>query len=243
MIEPFYQDERCQLFLGDALTVMGQLEAGSVQAVIADPPYGIDYAPRYGRRKLPNGLWMQPQVMPGVIGDKQDFDPTPFVAFPLVILWGANHYAHKLPHRGRWLVWDKRCQIVPSRNQSDCEIAWCSKVGADRIFYHLWDGMVKASEQGEKRLHPTQKPVRVMQWCLSFAPDAETILDPFMGSGSTGVAAMIEGRKFIGIEISEEYCAIARSRIQRAQGKPVPMPPRINRSERDLPLFRDYETI
>jgi site-specific DNA-methyltransferase (adenine-specific)/modification methylase len=203
------------LYHGDCLEILPRLEG--VDAVITDPPYGINYRHDYARRKMPNGSWMKRTSMPAVYGDDHEFDPTPLLDFSLVLLWGANHYAHRLPHNGKWLIWDKRCQIVPPRNQADCEIAWLSKYGSARIFYHLWDGMVKDSERGETRVHPTQKPVAVMKWCIEQAGMPETILDPFMGSGTTGVACMQLGRKFIGIEIERKYFDISCKRIEEAQ--------------------------
>ena len=213
-VDWYYSDEFTAIANADCRDVLPQLEP--VDLVLTDPPYGIDYAPKYARRKLPNGKWMEPSEMPAVIGDKKEFDPSFLLASgKRLILWGANHYAHKLPHRGQWLVWDKRCQIVPPRNQSDCEIAWHSKPGADRIFYHLWDGMLKASERGVSRQHPTQKAEVVMRWCLGFFPEAKTILDPFMGSGTTLRAAKDLGLKSIGVEIERKYCDIAIERLRQ----------------------------
>src|SRR5581483_2894916 len=101
--------------------------------------------------------------------------------------WGGSKFfgARIIPRNGRWLIWDKRCQIIPPRTQADCELAWCSDYGAARMFYHYWDGMVKQSEQGISREHPTQKPLALMTWCMGFAPDAQLVLDPYMGSGTT----------------------------------------------------------
>lgn len=97
---------------------------------------------------------------------------------------------------------------------SDLEIAWMSgKRKADRLFRYLWDGFLKDGERGQVRVHPTQKPIEVMKWCLSFAPDANIILDPYMGSGSTLRACKDLGRKCIGIELEEKYCEIAVKRL------------------------------
>lgn len=100
-------------------------------------------------------------------------------------------------------------------------MAWTNTGRVMRIFRHKWRGMIKASEKQDRRVHITQKPIALMEWCLGFVPTAETILDPFMGSGTTGVACVKTGRRFIGIEISEEYCAIAKRRIvdAKAQGR------------------------
>lgn len=203
-----------ELHLGDCLDLLPGI--GDVDAVITDPPYGIDYSPKYGRRRMPDGSWLQPKEMPQIIGDDQDFDPVPLLDFPIVVMWGANHYAHRLTHNGKWLVWDKRCRVIPSRNQADCEMAWVNKYGAARIFYHMWDGMLRDSERDIARVHPTQKPVRVMAWCMeqaSVTTDA-IVLDPYMGSGTTGIACLRTGRNFIGIEKDARYFKVACDRIR-----------------------------
>jgi site-specific DNA-methyltransferase (adenine-specific) len=202
----------CVLYRGDCREILPTL--GKVDAVVTDPPYGISYVHGAEKRRhasLHNGK--------PIVGDDRPFDPAPFLAFPAV-LFGANHFAARLPAGGRWLVWDKR-DGVGFNDQSDIEIAWCSgERRADRIFSHLWSGFSKASERGERRAHPTQKPVSVMRWCLGFLPDARTVLDPFMGSGTTGVACVREGRAFIGIEIDEGYFEIACKRIRDAYAQP-----------------------
>jgi site-specific DNA-methyltransferase (adenine-specific) len=209
-----------ELYCGDCVEIMPLLS--HVQAVVSDPPYGIDYSPKYGRRKMPDGTWLEPKEMPAIIGDDQDFDPAHMLDFPIVALWGANHYAHRLPHNGKWLVWDKRCQVIPPRNQADCEMAWINKYGAARILYHMWDGMVRDSERDTPRVHPTQKPVMVMGWMMDQAkvPEGAVVCDPYMGSGTTGIACIRTGRKFVGIEKDPEHFKTACERIKRelAQG-------------------------
>lgn len=209
--------EKYKLIQGDCLEVMKSLPAGSVDAVITDPPYGIDIMLHPKNIHVSSRACVGREYAP-VIGNDELFDPEPLLAFPKVCLWGANHFAHRLPHIGQWLIWDKRCNQQPSRNQADCEVAWCSQYGAARIYYHVWDGMIKDSERGESRVHPTQKPVALMRWCLDILkiPEGATVLDPFMGSGTTGVACMQTGRRFIGIEIDPTYYAIAEKRIRDA---------------------------
>ena len=102
---------------------------------------------------------------------------------------------------------------VCSNDQADCEIAWTNVGGPARLIRHLWNGMLKQSERGQIRVHPTQKPIAVMDWAIRQIGHAETILDPFMGSGTTGVAAVKLGRKFIGIEIEPKYFDISCRRI------------------------------
>lgn len=208
MIKPTWEREGVQLYLGDCREILPTL--GNVDAVVTDPPYGISYSPGAG-----GGEFNKPKSFTGkdiVFGDSERFDPSPFLLSSEILLWGGNHYAGRLPDGGSWLIWDKRCGNY-SNDFADCEIAWINKKQPARIFRHLWNGGIRASEHGKERLHPTQKPIVVMQWCISFI-DGETILDPFMGSGTTGVACVSLDRKFIGIEIEEKYFNIAVKRIE-----------------------------
>jgi site-specific DNA-methyltransferase (adenine-specific)/modification methylase len=205
------------LYLGDCLDVLPALR--KADAVVTDPPYGIGFT--FGKKKtaklahLANKRANQP-----IYGDDRPFDPSPWLRWPC-ILWGANHYAERLPH-GRWLAWNKLGDLEPWDSFSDVEFAWQNTRAADRIFSLLWKGLVQGRKEPNngERFHPTQKPVALMEWCLGFLPDAHTILDPFMGSGTTGVACAKLGRKFIGIEIEERYFTIACERIRKAYDQP-----------------------
>ena len=208
------------LYLGDCRGVLPTL--GRVDAVCTDPPYGIGF--QYsggGKSKLHTGYRNgtdKPNARQPFAGDDAPFDPADWLAWPC-ILWGANHYARRLPEGGRWLAWNKLGDLEPWDSFSDVEIAWCSSPGNDRIFSHLWKGLCQKGA-GTKRDHPTQKPVELMEWCLGFLPNAQTILDPFMGSGTTGVACARLGRKFIGIELEPRYFDIACRRIEAAHRQP-----------------------
>ena len=104
-----------------------------------------------------------------------------------------------------------------SNDFADCELAWTNIKGSVRLVRHMWNGMIRASENKYPRVHPTQKPIVVMEWAISqLKKDPETILDPFMGSGTTGVACANLGRKFLGIEIERKYFDIACERIDAA---------------------------
>ena len=212
---PDWQDEArgVYLYCGDCLEILPRLPDGCVDCVITDPPYGIRYSPGDGGSGWTKGV----KTFSGnnlVTGDNQDFDPRPFLGFDNLVLWGANHYADKLSPKSSWLVWDKR-QDGLSNDFADCEMAWWSKGGPARMFRHLWCGAFRASERGNTRVHPTQKPIVLMEWCIKLCTtESDTILDPFMGSGTTGVAAVRMGRKFIGIEIERKYFDIAVKRIE-----------------------------
>jgi site-specific DNA-methyltransferase (adenine-specific)/modification methylase len=204
----------CRLILGDCILVMPTL--GRVDAVVTDPPYGIGAAAKsfMGTKKRENA-----KCAPRDYGDK-DWDANPADMSWLrndtpAIVWGGNFLA--LPPSRRWLIWDK---LNDGMALADCEIAWTNTEGAIRLFRHEWAGFRRGAEQGIARNHPTQKPVALMEWCLGFLPDAQTILDPFMGSGTTLVACQKMGRKGIGIEIDPDYFEIACRRVEAATRQP-----------------------
>ena len=211
-------DGRIQLYRGDCLKILPEI--GKVDAVITDPPYGIRYSPGGGgggiRRRDGTRYKKRFTGKDLVIGDKTPFDPSPILALDLpTCLWGGNHYAERLPSSPCWLVWDKR-RGTTRNDFADCELAWTNRSAVARVLPLLWNGMLKDSERGEIRIHPTQKPIAVMVWCMAelAVPIGATVADCFMGSGTTGIACIRTGRKFIGIEISPEYFEIAKNRIK-----------------------------
>lgn len=210
MTTPYWtsKDGRHVLYNADCLDVLPTLTG--VDAVVTDPPYGIGYeADRYRNAKFSGQI----------AGDSEEFDPLPLLNLELpLIIWGGNNFAHRLP-AGGWLCWDKRCCEVADRiHGSPFELAWISDRQKFKMLRLQHAGAVSADR--EPRQHPTQKPVDLLKWCLSFLPDAETILDPFTGSGTTGVACIRTGRRFIGIEISRDYCDIAVKRMERELSQP-----------------------
>jgi len=198
------------LYLGDCLEILPTLP--KVDAVITDPPYGIAHVKGSGG----HGKHTRRNIAP-IHGDDKPFDPAPWLAFDSVLMWGADHYAQRLPH-GRWLAWDKLDGMQSWDSFSDVEFAWHSKRGAARLFRLLWKGIasVKAGEEATRQ-HPTQKPIALMKWCIEQAGNPDSIIDPYMGVGTTGVAAMQAGRQFIGVEINQEYFDRACQRIENAQ--------------------------
>ena len=206
------------LYLGDCMDILSILD--KVDAVITDPPYGIDYKPKTRSTKA-NDFYARGKFntdFKKIDGDDKEFNPTLFLHLNC-LFWGANNFAHYLPSSNGWLVWHKTGGITGFK-MSECELAWSNMISSTRHIDHMWHGFKRDSEAGEKVLHPTQKPVAVMAWCIEQVGKPETILDPFMGSGTTGVAAIQMGRKFIGIERDPKYFDIACKRIEQAVAQP-----------------------
>lgn len=216
----------CTLYLGDALKIAKKLDG--VGSIVADPPYGYKYIPRDNKKSVfgnpvrkCKGNFNRKDQLIGNDGEYA-FDPRPLLGLAdRQIWWGANCYADKLPLTKSWLIWDKSCGGDTSE-YGQAEMAWTSLGFASKVYNHRWQGMIRDSETKSVRVHPTQKPIALMQWCLSFLPehDPRPILDPFMGSGTTGVACAKMGRKFIGVEIEEKYFDIACKRIEEIYKQP-----------------------
>lgn len=213
-------DERpAVLIRGDCMDILRELPDGCVDAVVTDPPYGIGIAKRgtVGTSKA------------GKVKDYgcSDWDNVPCSPEAIShmrrvakwqIVFGGNFF--DVVPSSCWLVWDK----LNTGDFADCELAWTNLPKAVRRIQYRWNGMIRDGD--DKRVHPTQKPEAVMRWCLShLPPDCDVILDPFMGSGTTGVACIQTGRRFIGIEIDERYYAIAKRRIDEAIGIGSLFPP------------------
>jgi site-specific DNA-methyltransferase (adenine-specific)/modification methylase len=205
----------CRLICADCREVLPTL--GKVDAVVTDPPYGIGYKKGTGGSGGAHQYGGKFRNHEPIVGDDRPFDPSPWLAFSETLLWGADHYSNRLPP-GRWLAWNKLGDKEPWDSFSDVEFAWLKGAGASRIFSHLWKGLCQKGV-GVRREHPTQKPAELMEWCLGFI-QGHAILDPFMGSGTTGVASVKLGRRFIGIEIEPRYFEIACKRIEAATRQP-----------------------
>ncbi len=197
---PYYQDDLVTIYHGDCREWMPETDV-----IVTDPPYGIDINPirsKFGR----------------IAGDAQPFYPDLVLALGKpTVLFGANHYAHRLPPSPSWFVWDKR-GYTASNLQADAELAWSNLGGPVRLIRYYWNGggskVQEANGTREASLHPTQKPEGVMRWVIERCPPG-TVLDPYMGSGTTLVAAKSLGRRSIGIEIEERYCEIAAQRCSQ----------------------------
>jgi len=214
---PYYSHAGISIYHGDCREILPTLPKADL--VLADPPYGIDYTPRHPSASASRAACPALYGRSCTFGDHEDFDPTFLLNSAVdLILWGANHYAHKLPAKASWLVWDKRVdpKFYGTNNFSDCELAWCSDGRPARIYRHLWNGLVRQGEDASvPRLHPAQKPIELIRWCLTRFPESNTIIDPFCGSGTTLRAVKDLGRQAIGIEIEEKYCEIAAKRLSQ----------------------------
>ena len=194
---PYYERDDITIYHGDCREILPGLE---YEAVISDPPYGMNYDTN-GKRFTLGG-----RSLPRITGDSEPFDPSLWIDRPS-ILWGFNHFPTSLPP-GAALIWLKRSDAAFGKFLSDAEIAW-SNIGCGVYAYRDTQHAIACERQ-----HPTQKPVGLMRWCIRRCA-AQTILDPFIGSGTTLVAAKLEGRKAIGIEIEEKYCEIAANRLRQ----------------------------
>jgi site-specific DNA-methyltransferase (adenine-specific)/modification methylase len=202
----------CTLYLGDNREVMPTLPACDL--LLTDPPYGIGMAARGtigGANKAPvtdygKSDWDQETV-------PQEFIDSAIAKAKWAAIFGGNYYA--LPPTSCWLVWDK---LNGANNFADCELAWTNWPKAVRRIQWMWHGMLRKGR--EERFHPTQKPLGVMEWALSLAPASASVLDPWMGSGTTGVACAKTGRSFVGIEREPRYFDVAVRRIEAAYASP-----------------------
>ena len=205
-MKPYYQDSAVTIYHGDCREVVPTL--GRFDLLLTDPPYGLGIAKKgavgsntttkakHGFREYGNQGW---DITP-----PNDEEVLSLVASAkAAIVWGGNYF--QFPATACWLIWDK-CQ----RNFSfaDAEMAWTNLNRAVRIFSFSRGKLVQ-----ESGMHPTQKPLALMTWCIGLAGDVQTILDPFAGSGTTGRAAKDLGRKAVLIEREEKYCEIAARRM------------------------------
>lgn len=222
---PYYSHGGVTIYHGDCREIAPAL--AGVDALISDPPYGMDWntdSTRFsvrgaGGRRL-NGEGRSDHLT--IHGDAEPFDPAPWLVYPRVVLWGANHYAQRLPV-GTTLVWIKKADHLFDTFLSDAEIAWMK--GGHGVYCHRKQfppparmAELPGAEAGRRMTaHPTQKPVSLMAWCLRMAkvPEGGLVLDPYMGSGTTLYAAKQSGFRAVGIELEERYCEMAARRCDQ----------------------------
>lgn len=209
-----------RLMCGDSTSAedVGRLMDGEVaDACVSDPPYGMSWsadASRFSGGKF--GNHPRGREREDVIGDDEPFDPSPYLGFKTVVLWGMNHFCGRLP-AGGVLVWIKKPDERFGTFLSDCEIAWTNTGHGVYAIRHDWGGITRESERGEF-LHPTQKPVAVVAWTIEQAKAGALLYDPFSGSGTTIIAAERLNRRCFAMEISPAYSAVAIQRWVDATG-------------------------
>ncbi len=211
-----------KIITGDCIEVMEDWPDNCVDLVLTDPPYGIGESNQHNASR---GKWADPTDYGNYVWDKNKISDKHIYETCRVgqnqVIFGGNYYGKVLGDTNCYIVWDK------DNGQSDfadCELAWTSFKSAVRLIKWKWQGMLQeAGHPKDYRQHPTQKPLGVMKWILGrYSRPNDLILDPFCGSGTTCVAAKMLGRRYIGIDISEEYCEIARMRLKAVDtGTPV----------------------
>ena len=196
-MKPYYEDGNgITIYHGDCREVLPTLP--KFDLLLTDPPYGIGISANPVRQKHPKSDWDNKRPDDAVIDIATK-------AAEYAIIWGGNYFGLK-PSR-KFLVWDKK--QPEDFSLAMVELAWCSWDGNAKLFASKVNGSYT-------KCHPTQKPEDLMRWCMKQVPKPfETILDPFMGSGTTLVAAKREGRKAVGIELEERYCEAAVKRLQQ----------------------------
>jgi len=193
-----------------------------IDLIYTDPPYGInEKGDRLGRDGLAESRkykdfkddTIQYAVDSYVLCED-------IIKAPRQVWWGANYYCHYLPLSNNWFVWDKRVEEKQKDTQSDCELAWVkSKWSSIRIFRHLWKGMMKDSEKGQRRVHPTQKPVALAEWSFDYFKDFNNVLDLFGGSGSTMIACEKKNKNCFMMEFEPHYVDVIVKRWEQFTGK------------------------
>jgi len=211
-----------ELYLGDCLDFMRTLPDKSIDCVLTDPPYGIgrdkgfDGSVGFGGIGAPIARTKYTGDWDGERPDKNYFDEIIRVS-KIALIFGGNYFSDILPVGNHWLVWDKK-QTMPTFG--DCELVWTNvKRNSVKWVTREWNGLLGREE---KRQHATQKPTKIMAWLIeNYTQPGMTVLDPYMGSGTTGVACLQTGRNFIGCEKDPNYFSVAKRRIEQAQAQPL----------------------
>ena len=225
-----------RLMCGDSTSIDAVeklMDGDTVDMVYTDPPYGISivkgnkvggggaFGGKKNEKKDKSNVIQSSNFAPVANDDSIDvaIDAIQLIATlnaKAEIIWGGNYYAAHLPNSSCWIVWDKE----NTGNFADAELAWTNQKTAVRIFKHMWNGMVKASEHGQKRVHPTQKPVKLAEWCFDqYGEDCSTVIDLFSGSGSTLIACEAKNKTGYMMELSPDYVDVIVKRWQDFTGK------------------------
>jgi DNA modification methylase len=215
-MKPYYEDEHVTIFCADWHDVAAELKGLPIDAVVTDPPYGIEAdRAQAARADIKAGsshksTWTSKDygttAWDTAAPTEEDFRQLLKLS-KQHIFWGGNYFT--LPPQAGWLVWDKE---TGANTFADCELAWTDLQMAAHLIRHEWRGGTQKVK--EERFHPTQKPLPVMLWALKFlADDTRMICDPYMGSGTTLRAAKDLGIRSVGVEREEKYCEIAVERL------------------------------
>jgi len=198
-------------------------EKQSIDMVFTDPPYGVAVV-KDGMVGADFGVAKKGNYKP-IIGDEttdtaiEAYNACVSIGAKKIVLWGGNYFSNKLPPSSCWLVWDKRGDSGIVNTFADCELAWTNMTSPARVHKQLWNGMIREGEK-DKRVHPTQKPVALCEWGITNYTDKDaSILDLFLGSGSTLMACEKTNRKCFGMEMSPDYCDVIVKRWQDFTGK------------------------
>ena len=214
---------RHRLMCGDSTSIdaVDKLMNGQkADMVYTDPPYGISIVGKNG--SVGGGLLAKTGVYSEVAGDNsieiavKAIDVLKKISAKVEIIWGGNYYAKFLDNSPCWIIWDKN----NNGNFADAELAWTNQKTAARIFKHTWNGMIKETERGQKRVHPTQKPIALAEWCINnYGRDCISILDLFGGSGSTLIGCETKGKSCFMMELSPGYIDVIIKRWQDYTGE------------------------
>lgn len=218
MIKPYYEHGGITIYHGDCREVRLRVQRDA--SIVSDPPYGMNAntdSRRFTGGDAPNNRNRgEGREWAPIIGDAEPFDPVPWLAYPRVVLWGSNHYAQRLPV-GTTLVWIKKHDHLFGTFLSDCEIAWMKGGHGVYAFRRSFPPPARIAEgvDGKTAAHPTQKPLALMEWCIDKAgvPIGGVVFDPYMGSGTTLIAARNSGRMAVGCDVLEANCEIAAKRL------------------------------
>jgi DNA modification methylase len=229
-----YQLGNHRLMCGDSTSIDAVdklMDGESVDMVYTDPPYGISIVTRNkvggsgffgGKKNAGKTKYVESSNFAPIAGDDsidvaiEAIQVIQTLGAQVEIIWGGNYYANHLSNSSCWIVWDKQ----NTGNFADAELAWTNQKTAVRIFKHMWNGMVKASEHGQKRVHPTQKPVALAEWCYDqYGKECKTVIDLFAGSGSSLIACETKKKQGFMMELSPAYCDVIVKRWEDFTGK------------------------
>lgn len=223
-----YQLGNHRLMCGDSTSIDAVeklINNNKIDLCYTDPPYGInekgDRSKRKGETSFSDGVKYKDFKDDSIEYAIDAYNIVEGVLkVPRQVWWGANYYCHSLPQSNNWFVWDKRVEDKQHDLNSDCELAWVkSKWSSVRIFRHLWKGLIKGSEHGQARVHPTQKPVALAEWSFEYFKEFNTVLDLFGGSGSTLMACEKRNKQAYIMELDPHYCDVIIKRWEDFTGK------------------------